>query len=90
MTGETIATTALTTGNETYEARDEKLYLLSSSRLLAVHGRVNWTQGSDERSKRSALTRLGQSMGTHGLTVTARRESFRSCAFFVNYDHVTR
>ena len=68
MTGDTIATAAFTTGNETYEARKEKLYLLSSSRLLAVRERMNWTQGSDraERSKRSALARLGQSMGMHG------------------------
>lgn len=62
MTGDTIATTAFTTGNETYEARKEKLH------LLAVRERMNWTQGSDrtERSKRSALTRLGRSMGMHG------------------------
>lgn len=78
MTGDTIATTAFTTGSETYEARKEKLYLLSSSRLLAVRERMNWTQGSDRTFETFRVGSIGTKYGDARATAAARREYLRS------------
>lgn len=80
MTGDTIVATALTAGNETYEARKDKLYLLlSSRRLLAVRGRANWTQGSDRTFETFRVDSIGTKYGDARAIVAAMREYFRSC-----------
>jgi hypothetical protein len=90
MAVDTIAATVLTAGNETYEARKDKLYLLlSSRRLLAVRGRANWTQGSDRTSQSFRVGSIGTKYGDARATVAARREYFRSCGAAIKLPRLT-